>query len=195
MSKRKIDKVSAVMIAVFVVVIAAAVICVGFLAKDKLGVSNVSDTSDTEQVSEVLDKENEGYKFENFMDLSDKFLEACKNADVNEMYNLYYEGFLDGMRLNMQEAPSKEEFDEGLKENMLKVTGFDEYQYGCAELPPTQSPGSYAAYIYSMVNNGKEMPLSVSEIEDCVNLVVYLENAYKTNHFMAKIDGYWYFIV
>ena len=135
------------------------------------------------------------YKFEKFEDLSDKFFEVCKSGDVDELYNLYYDGLLEGMRLNMQEVPDKETFDRGLRENMLAVTGFEEYEYGSVELPPTQSPGSYASYIYGMVNNGKTLPFSPSQVENCVNLLVYIDNMYQTNHFMVQIDGLWYLIV
>lgn len=135
------------------------------------------------------------YKFEKFEDLSDKFFEVCKAGDVNDLYHLYYDGILEDMRLNMKEVPDKATFDAGLRENMLSVTGFDEYEFGCPELPPTQSPGSYASYIYSRVNNGKQLPISASQIENCVNLVVYIDNMYQTNHFMIQVDGLWYFIV
>lgn len=135
------------------------------------------------------------YKFEKYTDLTDKFMEVCRAGDIDELYYLYYGDFLEGMRLNMEQVPSKAQFDAGLKSNMLSVTGFDEYEYGSVEMPPTQSPGSYANFIYSQVNGGKTLPLSDADIEDCVNLTVYINNMYQTNHFMAKINGYWYLIV
>ncbi len=139
--------------------------------------------------------ENSKYKFEKYTDLTDKFMEICENGDIKELYHLYYGDFLEGMRLNMDAVPTKEAFEAGLKSNMLTITGFDEYEYGTMEMPPTQTPGSYANFIYSQVNGGKTLPLSDADIEDCVNLVVYINNMYQTNHFMAKINGYWYFIV
>ena len=134
------------------------------------------------------------YKFENYTDLTDKFMEVCKAGDVKELYHLYYGDFFDGMRLNMEQVQTTQEFEAGIRSNMLSVTGFEEYEYGSMELPPSQSPASYAAFIFSQVNGGKTLPLSPDDIEDCVNLVVYINNMYQTNHFMAKIHGYWYFI-
>ena len=135
------------------------------------------------------------YKFENYTDLSDKFLEVCKAGDINELYHLYFPGFLEGMRLNMEKVQEKDYFDEGLRQNMLRVTGFDEYEYGSPELSVMGTPASYASFIYGQANGGKQIPIDVSRIENCVALVVYLDNMYQTNHFMAKIEGYWYMIV
>lgn len=135
------------------------------------------------------------YKFENYTDLTDKFLEVCSDGDVDELYHLYYPGFLEEARLNMQEVQSKEVFDSGLSADMKRITGAEEFEYGTPELAPTGTPASYAAFIYSQVNGGKQIPLDVTAIEDCVNLLVYIDNMYQTNHFMIKIGGYWYFIV
>ena len=135
------------------------------------------------------------YKFESFTELTDKFMEVCEGGDVDELYHLYFPGFLEGMRLNMEEVQEKEFFDSGLRANMQRITGFDEYEYGSPELSHAGTPASYAAFIYSQVNNGKQLPLHSSEIEDCVGLVLYIDNMYETNHFMAKIGGYWYLIV
>ncbi len=135
------------------------------------------------------------YKFTEYTDLTDKFMEICSTGDIDDLYNIYYADFLDEMRMNMKDAPSKAEFDAGLKANMRSITGFDEYEYGTVEMPPTQSAGSYANYIYSQVNAGKTIPLTENDIEDAVNLTVYIDNMYQTQHFMAKINGYWYFIV
>jgi len=154
------------------------------------------DADSAQQMNTVAETvENSKYKFETYTDLTDKFMELCKNGDIKELYNLYYGDFLEGMRLNMEPVPTKEAFEAGLKSNMLSITGFDEYEYGSMEIPPTQTPGSYANFIYSQVNGGKTLPLSDVDIEDCVNLVVYINNMYQTNHFMAKINGYWFFIV
>lgn len=146
--------------------------------------------SETSQALDFSDK----YKFTEFTDLSDKFLEVCRAGDVEELYKLYYPGFLEKGRLIMDPVLSVEEFNAGLRNNMLSVTGFDEYEYGCMELPPTQSPGAYAAQIYYNMY-GEAIPLSASDVENCVNLVVYINNMYETNHFMVLVDGYWYFIV
>lgn len=135
------------------------------------------------------------YKFENYTDLSDKFFEVCKAGDIDELYHLYFPGFLEGMRLNMEEVQEKEYFDSGLRSNMLRVTGFAEYEYGSPELSHAGTPASYASFIYSQVNGGKQFPFNAGLIEDCVGLVVYIDNMYETNHFMAKIGGYWYMIV
>lgn len=241
MNNKKIDKTSLIMIILFVIIIAVAVIwLVLFKSDDVNNSANIIDSDAVKQAAgdegsltiedifkiipdaqpgssysyfdddgelktitipadyvkeEAKEKAPSKYKFEKFEDLSDKFLEVCKNGDVEELYHLYYDDFLEGMRLNMEDVPTKEEFNKGLRENMLTITGFDEYEYGCPELPPTQSPGAYASYIYSMVNNGEKFPIATNEIDNCVNLVVYIENMYQTNHFMVEIDGYWYFIV
>ena len=78
---------------------------------------------------------------------------------------------------------------------MKRITGAEEFEYGTPELAPTGTPASYASFIYSQANGGKQIPLDVTAIEDCVNLLAYIDNMYQTNHFMIKIGGYWYFIV
>lgn len=135
------------------------------------------------------------YKFENYTDLADKFMEVCRDGDIDELYHLYFPGFLEAMRLNMEEVPTKEVFDANMSADMKRVTGFYEYEYGSPELDHSGTPGSYAAFIYSQANGGKQIPLNLSEFEDCVNLVTYIDDMYETNHFMAKLGGYWYLIV
>jgi hypothetical protein len=54
---------------------------------------------------------------------------------------------------------------------------------------------SYASFIYYQANNEKNLPLADGTVTNCVNLVVYIEGGYQTNHFMVEIDGYWYFLV
>lgn len=148
------------------------------------------DIGETEQTADNSSK----FKFTEFTDLSDKFLEVCRAGDVDSLYNMYYGDFLDRARLSMDPVQSKTEFDRGIKSNMLSVTGFDEYEYGCVEMPPTQSAGAYAAQIYYNLYEEK-IPLDISTVENCVDLVVYIDNMYQTHHFMVKIDGYWYFVV
>ncbi len=154
---------------------------------------SVTVPEDMDVKSEQVDLSDK-YKFTEFTELSDKFLEVCRAGDIDELYKLYYSDFLDHGRLSMEPVPTKEEFDAGLKTNMLSITGFDEYEYGCVEMPPTQSPGVYAAQIYYNMY-GKSLPISTSSIENCVDLLVYIDNMYQTHHFMVQIDGYWYFIV
>lgn len=154
---------------------------------------SVTIPADMDTSSATVDLSDK-YQFTEYTDLSDKFLEVCKMGDIDELYKLYYSDFLDHGRQSMDPVPSKTEFDAGLKSNMLTVTGFDEYEYGCVELPPTQSPGAYAAQIYHNVY-GTSLPIPTSDVENCVNLVVYINNMYQTNHFMVQIDGYWYFII
>ncbi len=194
MKKIKLDKTSVVMIVIFCVLIVGAL--AGFVISSMLngGTEDVRPENENEQVQQEVPAVAKP-KFEKFTDLSDKFLEVCKAGDIEALYDLYYDGLLDETRLNMETVPTKEEFDAGLRSDMLSVTGFEEYEYGTVELPPTQSPGSYAAFIYNMANNGKTLPINDADIENCVNLVVYIDNMYQTNHFMVQVDGYWYFIV
>ncbi len=154
---------------------------------------NVTIPENMDVTSEESDL-SEKYKFTEFTELSDKFLEVCRAGDIDELYKLYYSDFLEQGRLSMEPVPSKEAFDAGLKSNMLSITGFDEYEYGCVEMPPTQSPGAYAAQIYYNTY-GKSLPIPTAGIENCVDLLVYINNMYQTHHFMVQIDGYWYFIV
>lgn len=154
---------------------------------------SVTIPENTDVESERVDLSDK-YKFTEFTDLSDKFFEICKEGNIDELYRLYYSDFLEQGRLSMDPVPTKEAFDAGIRSNMLSVTGFDEYEYGCVEMPPTQSPGAYAAQIYYNMY-GKTLPISTSSVENCVDLLVYIDNMYQTHHFMVQIDGYWYFIV
>lgn len=135
------------------------------------------------------------FQFEEYTDLTDKFMEICKEGDVDTLYDLYYDDYLAKMRENMAEVPDKKIFDANLKNEMLNIVDFEEFEYGGSELLAIQSPGSYVAYIYYQVNNQKDLPLSDSDVQDCVDLRVYLSNGGYTDHMMAKIDGYWYLIV
>lgn len=191
-NKKKFDKTSFVMILIFAVIILGCTAALVFAAVNNREEKEVENSEpQTENVQQIEVKT----KYDNFMDLSDKFFEICKAGDIDSLYDLYYDGVLEGMRLNMEDVPSKETFDAGLKQNMLSVTGFEEYEYGSMELPPTQTPGQYASYIFAMVNNGASLPFSASEVENCVNLVVFINNTHSTNHFMVKIGGYWYLLV
>jgi len=160
---------------------------------DDGNIRSVTIPENTDVTSDRADLSDK-YKFTEFTDLSDKFLEVCRAGDIDELYKLYYSDFLEHGRLSMDPVPSKEAFDAGLKSNMLSITGFDEYEYGCVEMPPTQSAGAYAAQIYYNMY-GKKLPIPTSNIENCVDLLVYIDNMYQTHHFMVQIDGYWYFIV
>ena len=196
MRKTKLDKTSVVMIIIFCVLVVGAAAGFAIAAILGAGDENASESGTVpQQETEEIVPEVQKAVFDDYMELSDKFLEVCRAGDVEAMYQLYYGDLLEEMRLNMEETPSKAEFDSKLRSDMLMVTGFEEYEYGSVELPPTQSPGSYAAFIYSMANNGADIPIDINTIENCVNLVVYINNQYQTNHFMVQIDGYWYFVV
>ncbi len=195
--KRKLDKTSIIMMSVFVLIIVAAVIlvCAKLINDDAQNVSEDVTVLDETAVQEQEEAEEPELKFENYVDLTDKFMECCKNGDVESLYGLYYDDGLTKMRLNMAEAVDKETFDKNIKTEMSRITGFDEYEYGCPELPPTSSPETYASYIYYQANNQKELQLNGAYVENCVNLVVYIDGGYQTNHFMIQVDGLWYFLV
>lgn len=135
------------------------------------------------------------YQFENYTDLTDKFMEACKEGDVDTLYDIYYDDFLNMTRENMDPVPEKEMFDANIRNEMLNIVDFEEFEFGGPELLATQSPGSYVAYIYYQANNKHDLPLKDSDIQNCVDLRVYTSNGGFTDHMMAQIGGYWYFIV
>lgn len=199
MKNKKIDITSTVMISVFVLLIVAAAlfVAVKWLSVDTQTPADALQDAHASSVpeEEILSEEPEKVKYVSYTDLSDKFLELCKNGDIDGLYDLYYDDYLTKMRENMADAPSKEVFDRNIKAEMLRVTGFDEYEYGTPELPPTGTPMSYASFIYYQANNEKSLPVPDGSITDCVNLVVYIDGGYQTNHFMVQIDGYWYFLV
>lgn len=189
--KNGLDKTSIIMLAVFFALI------VGFTVMLIVGAVTGKEERQTNADTEMVDMEvivDEKPKYKTYGELADKFLEVCNAGNVYELYDMYYDDLLEKARLSMNPVPDKTMFDAGLKENMLRITGFDEYTYGCVELLDVQPPGAYASQIYYKMY-GESLPFSADIVEDCVNLVVYLDNMYETNHFMVQIDGYWYFIV
>ncbi len=189
--KSGLDKTSIIMLTVFFALI------VGFTAMLVVGVVTKKEDTQSNSDTEMVDMKvivDDKPKYKTYGELADKFLEVCNAGNVDELYDMYYDDLLGKARLNMQPVPDKTMFDAGLKESMLRITGFDEYTYGCVELLDVQSPGAYASQIYYNTY-GESLPFSADIVEDCVNLVVYLDNMYETNHFMVQIDGYWYFIV
>ena len=90
---------------------------------------------------------------------------------------------------------SKSEFDALLKEEMATIYSFEEFEYGCEEMPAMSSPLSYVNQL--LYNSGGEsLELTDAQVSNCVDLRVYKEgSAYPSDHMMACIEGYWYFIV
>ena len=147
---------------------------------------------DTENV-EVQQEEKE--KFTEYEKLTDRFMEYCESGNVEGVYSLYYDNMLEKLYDGMKDKITKEQFDGLLREEMATIYSFEEFEYGCPEMPAMSSPLSYVNQL--LYNSGREsLKLTDAQVSNCVDLRVYKEGAaYPSDHMMACIEGYWYFVV
>jgi hypothetical protein len=141
----------------------------------------------------VVEQEKE--KFTEYEKLTDRFMEYCESGNVEGIYSLYYDNMLEKMYDGMSDKLTKEQFDALLKEEMATIYSFEEFEYGCPEMPAMSSPLSYVNQL--LYNTGEEsLKLTDAQVSNCVDLRVYKEgSAYPSDHMMACIEGYWYFVV
>lgn len=141
----------------------------------------------------VVEQEKE--KFTEYEKLTDRFMEYCESGNVEGIYSLYYDNMLEKMYDGMSDKLTKEQFDALLKEEMATIYSFEEFEYGCPEMPAMSSPLSYVNQL--LYNTGEEsLKLTDAQVTNCVDLRVYKEgSAYPSDHMMACIEGYWYFVV
>lgn len=140
-------------------------------------------------------QESEKEKFKDYETLTDRFMEYCEAGNLEGIYDLYYDNMLEDLYERVSDKLSKSEFDALLKEEMATIYSFEEFEYGCEEMPAMSSPLSYVNQL--LYNSGGEsLELTDAQVSNCVDLRVYKEgSAYPSDHMMACIEGYWYFIV
>ena len=145
--------------------------------------------------TENAEVEQEKEKFTEYEKLTDRFMEYCESGNVEGIYSLYYDNMLEKMYDRMSDKLTKEQFDALLKEEMATIYSFEEFEYGCPEMPAMSSPLSYVNQL--LYNTGEEsLKLTDAQVSNCVDLRVYKEgSAYPSDHMMACIEGYWYFVV
>ena len=124
-------------------------------------------------------------------ELADKFMEICKEGDVEKMYALYYNDMLGETYERIKENVSKEDFDAALKEEMLTISSCELYKYGGEELTASVSPLYYVDYMHYR-SSGEDTGLTDEQVTDCSVLRVYKDNSSYSDHMLAKIDGEWY---
>ncbi len=162
-------------------------------------ITNLEET-DTEnvQAQEVQQEaqqevQQEVVEYTEYTDLTDAFMEYCKQGDVEKISSLYYGDLFEKLRSNATHL-TDEQFDEAMKADMATIYSFEEYFFGCEELPPINSPLGYVNQIYHNAF-GEVLPLTDQQVTDCCDLRVYKTNGAFADHMMAKIDGLWYFVV
>jgi len=138
------------------------------------------------------DKAEEGtVRFKSSEEITEAFMNACKDGDTETMYSLYYNNMLDATYERIKDNISKEDFDERLKTEMTSFTTHEVYNYGDEDLPSTVSPLYYVDYTnYGMT--GADTGLTEEQVTDCAVLRVYNETGAYSDHMFAKIDGDWY---
>lgn len=142
---------------------------------------------------EVVESEKE--KFESYQDLTDRFMEYCEAGDLEGVYSLYYDDLLTKTYERISDKVSKDEFEAGIIAEMQSVYSFEEFEYGCAEMPAMSSPLSYVNQLM-YYSGGDPLEIEESRVTNCVDLRVYkMNSSHPSDHMMACIDGYWYFIV
>lgn len=174
---------------IILAVLLAALVCFPSCGEEK----NKNDTKVEDQASDVSETEKEKIKTSD--ELIEKFTEYCKNGDVDGMYSLYYDDMLIKMREKLSDKLSADEFDSMLKAEMLSIVDYETFEYGCAEMPEISSPLSYVNQLLYYAGSDS-LELTDSQVTDCVDLRVYIENASQpSDHMLACIEGGWYFIV
>ncbi len=148
--------------------------------------------STADKAHKALDKRE---KFTRYEDLTNRFMEYCQSGNLEGVYSLYYDDLLTKTYQRISDKITKEEFDAGIKAEMETIYSYEEFEYGCDKMPTISSPLSYVnQLIYH--TGGETLKLSDSQVSNCVDLRVYrYESAYPSDHMMACIDGYWYFVV
>ena len=133
------------------------------------------------------------YKFTEYTELSDKFMEFCENGDVDGMFSLYYDNGLMKTYERMKDKLTLDQFKSLIKEEMATVYSFEEMEYGSEDMPEISSPLSYVnQFLYRA---GLEpLQLTENQVTDCANLRVYKNGGYPSDYILACIDGFWYLV-
>lgn len=145
--------------------------------------------------SKALEAINSKEKFTTYQDLINRFMEYCEGGNLEGVYGLYYDDLLTKTYKRISDKVSKEEFDEGLKAEMATIYSYEEFEYGCPEMPAMSSPLSYVNQLM-YYSGGESLDLTDDKVTNCVDLRVYkYDSAYPSDHMLACIEGYWYFVV
>ena len=148
--------------------------------------------SATDKAIEALDNKE---KFTQYQDLVDRFMEYCESGNLEGVYDLYYDDLLTKTYKRISDKVSKQEFEAGIKAEMESIYSYEEFEYGCEEMPPMSSPLSYVNQLM-YYSGGEALKLTDAQVSNCVDLRVYkYDTAYPSDHMLACIEGYWYFVV
>lgn len=143
--------------------------------------------------------ENEGnnlpeVKYETADELAEKFMSVCKDGNVGEMYNLYYDDMLDDMYERVKNNLSREQFDSYIKSEMMSFVDYELTEYGEENMQTTSSPLFNLNYIFYRAT-GTETDFTEDMVTSCANIRLYSENGNATDHVFAEINGSWYVVL
>ncbi len=135
-------------------------------------------------------------KFTDHTLLLERFMEYCENGNVEGMYSLYYDDMLTKTFEKNSGDLSKEEFDKGLKAQMQSIVYYEEFAYGGEEMLALNSPLSYINQLLYYAGVAELLQVTEEQVSDCVDVRVYkADGGYPSDHMLACIDGYWYFVL
>ncbi len=126
-------------------------------------------------------------------ELTDAFMSACKDGDIESVYDMYYDDMLMDTYERIKGHVTKEQFDSMLTYEMMSFTDYELFEYGCEEMPATVSPLYYVNYLF-YGSTGSDTDFTEDMVTSCANLRVYANNN-GTDHMLAEINGAWYIVL
>lgn len=131
--------------------------------------------------------------YDTYEALVDDFMLLCEEGNVDVLFSMYYDDFLE-RALNLSETGmTLEEFKPLLKEEMMQIFDKEIYEYGSSDLPANSSPLEYVNHMFSR-NTGEMTGLSDEQVTNMVVLRVFRDTGYR-DHAVVRIDGTWYLVV
>ncbi len=145
---------------------------------------NQKDPAETEQ--------NNPTAYTSAQQITDAFMQVCRDKDVQKMYDMYYNDMLDKTYERIKDNITRENFDLLLSEEMESIESYELYEYGkCEEVAASVSPLYYVDYInYSAT--GEETGIPEESVTSCAVLRVFKNDGGQSDHMLAEIDGAWY---
>ena len=189
-NEKKLDKVSIMMISLFVVLVAGAAIALFVMSANSRKEQEKVEMNYT-ATSEGFNKKAENVTYDNYNDFADAFVEACEENDTDAIIGLYYKDLFD---ISVENSNlSREKYLEVMQDNMLHIVDYEAFPYGSSELLEMRMPVDYVNELYFR-KNGTSFPYGNSDVEDCVYFRTYFDNGAYLDFMFAQIEGFWYVV-
>lgn len=131
--------------------------------------------------------------YDTYEALVDDFMLVCQEGNVDLLFSMYYDDYLDRALNLSNTGMTLEEFKPLLKDEMMQIFDKEIYEYGSSDLPANSGPLEYVNHMFSK-NTGELTGLKDEQVTNMVVLRVFRDTGYR-DHAVVKIDGTWYIVV